>query len=179
MHGIIFEELKGFVTKSLGEEGWPTLLEAAGMQGRVFDQLQAYDDGDILNLVSTASDITGKSVPELLQAFGEFIVPDLLAMSEPLRDPSWKTLDILENTETVIHSVVRLDNPGASPPELKVRRTGDNQVTVEYSSSRKMCSLAKGICLGIAKNLNEEVRIDEPLCMLKHDDHCSIVVSLI
>lgn len=178
MHGVIFEELKGFVSSTLGDEAWTALLVSAGMEGRTFDQLQAYADADALTLVTTASEITGKSVPDLLQAFGEYIAADLLAMSQSLRSPDWKTLDVLENTERSIHSVVRLDNPGASPPELKAVRTKPNEVTVNYSSSRMMCPLAKGICLGIAAYFNEEIQIEEPSCMHRGDDTCSIVVAL-
>ena len=65
-------------------------------------------------LVQTGSKITNIPVPALLEAFGEFIAPQLLDMGRGSIQPSWRTLDVIENTEESMHTVVRLDLPGAA-----------------------------------------------------------------
>ena len=77
-----------------------------------------YPDSEVLQLVTTASRITGMPVRGILMDFGEFIAPDLLQMYGGVINPAWKTLDVIENTENEIHNVVRLYNRDAHPPEL-------------------------------------------------------------
>lgn len=90
--------------------------------------------------------------------------------------PEWRTLDFLEQTEDTIHRVVRFRNPGAMPPELAVKRTGDHEVVILYTSQRKMCSVAKGIIRGVAKHYGDPIEIDESHCMLKGHPQCTIEV---
>jgi predicted hydrocarbon binding protein len=178
MHGLIFEEIKNYAENRLGSGGWEKLLKQAGLSGRVYNQVQAYPDTDALQLVGAASQMSGQPLAAVIEDFGEFVAPDLLRMSQPLIKSEWKTLDLLEHTEATIHRVVRLDNPGAEPPALHVERKGSDRVLIVYSSPRKMCSLAKGICKGIAKHYGETVTIAESRCMLNGDTACHITVDL-
>lgn len=91
----------------------------------------------------------------LLQ-FGEFIVPDLLKVFKHLINPDWRTLDLLENVEGTMHKAVRVNNPGATPPELKINRIDNNTVQINYYSKRNLPDLARGIIIGIAKQYKEE-----------------------
>jgi hypothetical protein len=86
-------------------------------------------------LVTTASRLTNLPAPAILEDFGDFIAPDLLDMYWGAISPEWRTLDVLEHTETTIHTVVRQDHQGSTPPYLQATRTGENEVT-----SRRMCS---------------------------------------
>src|SRR5438046_2580781 len=124
MHGSIFLELKKYVETKLGAEAWTTLLDKSGLKIREFSPMQEYPDGDALALVTTAVAVTGTPADVLLEDFGAFIAPDLLGMFWGSIKPEWKTLDVIEHTEQTIHAVVRIKNPGAHPPELKVKRTG-------------------------------------------------------
>ncbi len=90
----------------------------------------------------------------------------------------WSTLDILEHTEETIHRVVRSQNPGADPPQLRCTRVGPEEVVISYASPRKMCGVAKGITRGIAKRRAENVAISESVCMLRGGPTCEISVRL-
>lgn len=177
MHGLIFLEIKKFA-ESLGEGTWDKLIQAANLSGKVYLPVKEYPDEEAIALVVAASKATGKSVPEVLETFGEFITPDLIGMYKALIDPKWKTLDFLEHTEEVIHKVVRLQNPGAAPPKLNFQRTGPNELTLYYNSPRKMCFLGKGIIKGTAKHYGETVKITDIKCMANGDDQCEIKVHV-
>src|SRR6185369_7782403 len=97
-------------------------------------------DSEAVALVTAASRITGTPVSGVLEDFGAFIVPDLLATYGSSVRPEWKTLDVLENTERVMHSAVRVRNHNAQPPRLICERLGPQEVVINYSSQRKMCS---------------------------------------
>jgi hypothetical protein len=176
MHGIIFVELKKYVDAKLGPDAWGRLLDTAGMRGRLFMPVEEYPDADAARLVSTASQMTGLAADAILQDFGEFITPDLLRMYGALLDRKWKTLDVIANTEETIHRVVRARNPGAQPPQLRCERNG-NELTIVYTSGRRMCGVAKGIVRGLARHFAEQVDLRETACMLKGAPACRIVVA--
>lgn len=59
-----------------------------------------------------ASSILGLPVAEVLEDFGECIAPALMKMFGHLLLPEWRTIDVIDNTEGMVHSLVRV-NPGA------------------------------------------------------------------
>jgi hypothetical protein len=176
VHGIIFGELKAFADTHL-QGGWTRLAETAGLSDRSFEEIRAYPDADAVQLIDAASRLAGMDAQRLLGAFGEFIAPSLIATAAPLLDPAWKAIEVLEHTERAVHAIVRLDNPGADPPKLRVHRTADDEVTVLYDSPRRMCSLAIGICRGLGAHFGQQLRISETSCMLEGGPECRIVVS--
>ncbi len=178
MHGIILLELKKYVDTKFGGDTWNSLLQGSGIGFKAYLAIQEYPDQEVVLLVSTASKMTGQSVPDILEDYGEFIVPDLAKMYEALIDPQWNVLDFIENTEEFIHETVRLRNPGAYPPEIKCSRPSPDEVIIIYNSPRKMCAVAKGIVKGVAHHYKERIRIAETNCMLKGDPSCKISVTL-
>ena len=178
MHGIIFAELKKYVDARLGPDAWRALVQQAQVSTRMYLPLRSYPDEDAVKLVSTASAITGLPAADLLEDFGLFIAPDLIGLYRALVKPEWRTLDFLENTESTIHRVVRIQNPEAAPPEIRCTRTAPDRVTILYSSARRMCPVARGIVKGVATHYGEGVQITEPRCMLRGDAECEIHVQL-
>ncbi len=179
MHGVIFAELKKYVCKKLGEDTWHNLLKNSGFESKIYLPTKEYPDSEVSAMVTEATKMTGKSLAAILEDFGEFIVPDLIEMYSALIEPQWKTLDVIERTEETIHKVVRIKNPGARPPELKVSRPDPNVVVVTYTSARKMCALGRGIIKGIARHYGEQVSVSDVNCMLKGDPTCKISVQLL
>ncbi len=177
MHGTIFAELKKFVTEKAGLDTWNAILEKSGSKRTVFLVTEAYPDQELVALVGAASQLLQKPVPDILQAFGEFIVPDLAKIYRALIKPEWGLLDLLENTESVIHTTIRLKDPAAEPPRLKCSRPNASEVVITYTSQRKLCPVAKGIVKGLADFYHEKVDISESSCMLKGDSQCLISVK--
>ena len=122
---------------------------------------------------------TGQSLEALLQDFGTFLVPGLLGIYGTLVDPKWDVLAFLEHTEDVIHRAVRIANPEARPPALKVVRSSEDEVTVIYRSPRRLCALACGIIAGVAQHYESPVRIHQDTCMDLGDPECRIRVSVV
>jgi hypothetical protein len=176
MHGTIFSELKKFVDARLGPDAWRPLVREAGLGARLYVTVSEYPDAEAVALVGAASRTTGMPAQDILEAFGEFIAPDLLGMYRALVRPEWRTLEFLENTENTIHRVVRLQNPGARPPEIRCTRTGPAEVVIHYGSERRMCAVARGIVKGVAAHYGETVTLEEPRCMLRGDEECRLVV---
>jgi hypothetical protein len=176
MHGIIFGELKKLVDTKLGGDTWRTLVKEAGLGAKVYMPVTEYPDTEAIALVGAIAKHTGKSPQHILEEFGEFIAPDLLALYRHMVKPDWRTLELLENTEETIHRVVRLRNPGARPPELKTDREG-NEVLITYTSARRMCGVAIGIVRGLARHYGENITINQLSCMHTGANACRILVT--
>jgi tRNA A-37 threonylcarbamoyl transferase component Bud32 len=177
MHGIVFFLLHRFAENTLGDDGWAQLLDEAGMPNRSYSPAKIQPDKDLASLVSAASRLTARTVPDLLERFGQYIGPELLSLYPRLINPEWKTLDIVANTEDVVHSVVRADHPGADPPHLRAQRISEDEVQLVYSSPRQMCALAKGMVQGLAQHFDETIEISEDACMHKGDPFCSLTFT--
>ena len=177
MHGTIFAELRKYVDGKFGGATWNKLLENAGLGPKIYLPVQAYPDDDVAKIVGAASEATGMSAQAILQDFGQFIAPDLVAMYRSLMKPEWKTLEVIENAENTAHRVVRRDYIAAAPPYLHAVRTAPEQVTITYNSARKLCDVAKGIVRGLAKHYNERVMIYETRCMHRGAGECVLVVD--
>lgn len=175
MHGLIHTALQKYLETSLGTESWKTLLARAGYENEIFTPLRSYPDEQIVRLVAEAEALSGIPAAALLEGFGEFLVPTYLSLYGALLKPQWRTLEVLENTEETVHRVVRMRNPGAEPPRLRVRRTAEDEVELTYDSARKLCAVARGIARGVAQQFSEDLQITDRSCMLRGDRACVIL----
>jgi hypothetical protein len=160
MHGTIFTLLKRYVQTQYDHSTWVKLLEVSGLAAVSFDSKQVYPDEHIYALVGNAAGMTGIPAGELHEKFGEYLVPDLMYMYQKLVDPRWKTLDMIEHTENVMHARVRQEHAKNAPPVLEVQRLSENELFIDYVSARRMSGLAVGIVRGLATYFDEADRID-------------------
>jgi len=179
MHGLILTELKRFSEAGNNNGTWTQLLHEAGLAGRTYVTGETYPDMEVAALVGATARHRGTDVQTVLEQFGEFIATTLMSVYRPFIKPEWKTLDMIEHTENNIHRAVRLGDPMAVPPRLKVRRVSPTEVVVIYESERRMCALAKGIARGIAKHYGERIVTSDLTCMLKGQASCTIAIKLI
>jgi len=177
MHGMILAEMQRFVDAKFGPQLWRGLLGDSGLGLQSYEVNQSYSDQHVARIVAAAARQTGLSRDAILESFGEFIAPHLLAMYPSLVKAEWKTLDVVEHTEDVIHAVVRSQHPDADPPYLRVHRTGDAEIVIFYDSPRKLCFIAKGIVKGLADHFGETVGVVERRCMLTGAPDCTLVLS--
>ncbi len=177
MHGIIFAELKKFADSALGAAAWPAIAAEAGVGQVSYLATETYPDEQLSALVGAAVRRSGIPAPQLLEQFGAFIVPDLVKVFGAFVKREWTALDLLENTESVIHKAVRLGDPKATPPQLRISRPTPSQVTIEYSSPRRLCAVAKGIMRGVAAHYREPLVISETTCMHVGARVCTLVAT--
>jgi Haem-NO-binding len=175
LHGTIFNYLKHFADDEVGSDAWAKMLKSAGLEGHVYSMDVTYADAELVALVEAASSATNVPGPELLGRFGEWLVPDLLSAYSYLIRPEWGVMDVLVNTERMIHQAVRMGNPGATPPRLSAKRISSNEVRIVYSSARRMCLLGEGIIRGLGVHYGTPVEAAQSNCMLRGDPYCEIV----
>jgi predicted hydrocarbon binding protein len=177
MNGIVFIELGKFAQARIGEAAWREVVRLAGVPFRMYYRVADYPDAEAIALVTALAGALHEPAETVLESFGEFITPDLLRMARYWIRPEWKTLDLIEHTEATIHETLRAEGSRTDPPRLRSKRIAPDQVVVIYDSSRRLCPLARGIILGVARHYGEQVSISEPTCMLKGDAACELIVQ--
>ncbi len=123
------------------------------------------------------SDYIQLPAEKLKEQFGEYLVPGLLTLFKSHINPGWKTFEMLENTEFVMHRAVRKEENKASPPTLNVSRVNDKLLIIDYYSKRRMASLAIGMIKGIAKFYNESEKLQITLNAESDDERVQIRVE--
>jgi predicted hydrocarbon binding protein len=175
MHGIIFIELMKMVERFFGQLAWNAVLRDAGLESKIYMPMGHYPDSDAGEIISAIAMRADEDVKTVMEDFGEFIVPDLMSLYRPIIQPEWGLLELLENTDRVIHRALRRRSSGAFPPALRVVRTGE-EVLITYSSARPMCGISIGVIRGLSKHYSEPIALEELTCMLHGADACRIAV---
>jgi hypothetical protein len=178
VHGLIFFYIQKFADEATsGKTTWLKLRDTVTASDNRYLPNEVYPDEDAIELLQKIADTCGEPLPELIERFGEFLAPLLIKVASQNIDPTWRTLDLIENTEDIIHTMVRTAKPGAEPPVLETVRHSPNELHLVYSSSRQLCLLAKGITQGLANHYGETILIEETSCMHKGDPFCCLVIQ--
>jgi tRNA A-37 threonylcarbamoyl transferase component Bud32 len=178
VHGLIFFYIHKFADEaSKGNSSWDAIRSTVATSATKYLPSSVYPDADAVQLLQSIAQSAGRPLPKILEQFGEFLAPHLVRVAGTHIDPSWRTLDLIEHTESIIHDMIRSANPGAAPPVLETVRQAPDELHLVYSSARRLCPLALGLMRGMAKHYGEEISIEEPSCMLRGDPFCSFVVQ--
>lgn len=179
MHGIIFIQLQKFVETNYENHTWHALLKDADLSHRIYLPFKEYPDEDVMSIVTRISSATKVPTGTLLEDFGTFIVGDLVKLYGSFINRDWRTLDLIENTEEMVHKALRRRDPNAKPPVISCLRQHSNSLIVIYRSHRQMCAVAKGIIRGVGKYYQEIINVEESKCMHNGHDHCRIHVRVL
>jgi hypothetical protein len=171
MKGIVFNLLEEVVRRDHGEDTWDRLLDAAGLDG-AYTSLGNYEDEDLSRLVAASARTLGLAEYDVVRWFGREALP-LLARKYPAlfaRYPSTRPFVLALND--IIHPEVRKLYPGADVPEFDYDNTSPDVLIMTYRSRRRLCAFAEGLVEGAAAHFGENVRFEQPRCMLRGDPAC-------
>lgn len=177
MKGIVFNVFSDLVTEKFGIETWDALIDATNPQSNaVYTSSQVYEDEELLAYVAELARITGVAAADLVRAFGTYMMYKFEKMHpEFLAGHSAKTL--LESVHGVIHIEVKKLHPDALLPTFEYESTGPKQLTMIYSSPRKLCHLAEGLIIGTGEIFSEAIDMQHTECMLKGAEKCRLELS--
>jgi hypothetical protein len=178
MQGVILEEMRLYVVNEFGDAAASQVLERSGRPaGHQYDPDQAYPDTELGLLAMRTAEVTGKPIPEVLEGFGEAMVPNMFKYYSILVNPRWSFDDFLLGMEPVLHAAMQLHTPGALPTKLQATRTAPDTVRVVYDSPLRACSAVLGIIRGAATHYGVEVDITQNECVLRGDPVCVFTVE--
>lgn len=178
MHGLIHNELERWARAELGADAWVRAAGHAGLAEKVYALDERYDDGEIVALVMALARDSGSGPQALLERFGFALAPKLIEAYGDLIPPEWRTLELIENTEAVVHTALRRDDAAARPPLLRTSRRGPGEVFLIYASDRRMCGFAKGLARGVGAVYGDDIRVHEEQCMLSGAPTCDLSITI-
>lgn len=177
MKGIVFNIFSDLVTDNYGLETWDQLIERTNPNSNaIYTSADVYADEELIAYVTELSAITGAAAPDLIRTFGTYMMHRFKTIHpEFLEDHSAKTF--LESVHDVIHVEVKKLHPDTLLPSFEYRSTGDKQLTMIYSSPRKLCFLAEGLIAGAGELFSETIELHHSQCMHDGADACHLELT--
>ena len=177
LKGVVFDLLEQAIVRDHGEDAWDDLLEKAGLVG-AYTTLGSYPDDHLGRLVAHAAEAFQMPAEDVIRWFGREALPMLAASYPEFFTPHATTRAFLMTLNDIIHPEVRKVYPGADVPWFDIDASESSALVMGYRSHRRLCSFAEGLIQGAAAHYAEPVTIQQPICMLRGDPACSLVVHL-
>ena len=177
MKGVIFNLLETMVEEKFGIEAWDALLQQTGSDG-VFVSTAVYSDEQLTSLVVAASEKLDVPVNDLIRLFGEYIFPHFKTKNPSLIPDGMTLKEFLLTVDRVVHVEVRKLHPDANLPSFEYVDENDDELTMIYSSPRKMCMLAEGLISGAAKHFGTSYTLTHDKCMHNGEDTCELHLKI-
>ena len=160
MKGIIYSELVGFLDLKGGPSFTEEVLEGAQLpHGGAFSRVSLYPWEQAVQVVTSASKISGADANDLCEEFGKFLFDRFTVLYTEIVERYRTAEGMLAHVEDHIHEEVRVLYPDAEPPQVSSRKEGDGFV-VEYSSHRPFAHIAFGLVQGCMKHFGDKRSIE-------------------
>lgn len=161
MKGIVFTEFLELVEDKFGLDTVDVIIDECELStGGVYTSVGTYSHKDIFLMVNKLSEIKNIEVPQLLMLFGQYFF-DTLKKSYPQFLNQESVFDFLSSIDSYIHPEVLKLYPDAELPSFIFSRIKDDEVSLNYSSSRKLSDFAVGLIYGAAEYFNDKVEVDK------------------
>ncbi|MBE9042196.1 heme NO-binding domain-containing protein [Oscillatoriales cyanobacterium LEGE 11467] len=159
MHRVLHADLKNYIVECHSKQDYKVILEKAGYLESDFEGEEYYNDSLFENLLQASVSQLSMDRQAILSALGVNLTPGLLDNIQPMINSGWKTLDFVEETESIMHKYAR-EEMGAFPPALKPERISENELIIKFISHRGMCGLAQGFINAISKHYGEKIDLN-------------------
>jgi Haem-NO-binding len=178
VQGVILDEMRIYVVDSFGAPAWNEVMKKTGRPANLEYSLdEVYPDQELAALAVRTFEVAGRAISEVLEGFGEAMVPDMFNYYGILANPRWSFIDFLLGMEPLLHSALRLHAADALPTTVQATRTGPETVQIVYDSPLRACAAVRGVIQGAALHYGVEVEITEDQCVLRGDPACVITVK--
>jgi len=159
MKGIVFTEFLELVENEFGLEVVQQIIDECELDTEgVYTSVGVYSHKDMFKMVGKLSEIKGIPVPALLTVFGEYFF-NTLKDKYPIFVEKPNLFSFLKSIDQYIHPEVLKLYPEAELPRFDAEIKSDNEMILNYMSSRKMSDLAIGLIKGAANHFKENVEV--------------------
>ncbi len=177
MKGMVFNIFSDLVTDSFGWETWDQLIERTQPgSDAIYTSGDVYPDEELVAYVTELSKITGASAPDLIRAFGKYMMHKFESIHPEFLE-GHDAKSFLASVHDVIHVEVKKLHPDSLLPTFEYEDPETNKLTMIYSSQRKLCPLAEGLIDGVAEVFNQRIHVAHPQCMHEGAERCRLELS--
>ena len=159
MKGIVFTEFLELVENEFGLVMVQRIIDECELDtDGVYTSIGTYSHKDMFKMVGKLSEIKGIPIPELLTIFGEYFF-NTLSNDYPQFMKQANLFGFLDSIENYIHPEVLKLYQDAELPSFGSEIKNENELILNYMSSRKLSDVAIGLIKGASKYYNEDVNI--------------------
>ncbi|MEM7431063.1 MAG: heme NO-binding domain-containing protein [Pseudomonadota bacterium] len=177
MKGIVFNIFSDLVNDEFGMEVWDQLIDQTEPESMaIYTSTEIYPDEELVAYVTELSRITGAEAPALIRAFGKYMMHRFKGVHPEFMEGQ-TAKSMLEGVHDVIHVEVKKLHPDTLLPTFEYESSGDDQLTMIYTSPRKLCHLAEGLIEGTGEVFGEAITIDHTECMHDGADSCRLELT--
>ena len=160
MKGIVFTEFLEMVESQFSLELSEQILQASDLpSGGIYTSVGTYDHQEISQLVGHLSQLTGISVPVLLNTYGQHLLKRFAEGYPQFFDGIHSTFEFLEQIDGYIHEEVKKLYPDAELPRFTYHYPAPNQLEMTYYSTRHLEDLAEGLIQGAIHHFAEKMTL--------------------
>ena len=161
MLGIVFTSLLDMVEETFSAEVADEIASVESLESNgIYTAVGSYPYTDAIKMVIRLSEITGISVDELVNKFGEYLFGRLAERYSTIFEPHTTFIDFLFHLETSIHTEVRKLYPHAELPIFECVMLSPNSVEMNYRSKRPMVNLALGLLRGCSLHYGVDYTVE-------------------
>ena len=161
MKGLVFTEFIEMVENTFSDEIADKILDESDLASNgVYTSLGTYDHHEMLELVTHLSKETGIPVPELVQAFGQYLFTRFAIGFPAMINETSDTFSLLKRIEGYIHVEVRKLYSDAQLPHFDFQMPSDGQMILDYQSERPFAMLAHGLISQAIVHYNEDIDLN-------------------
>ena len=161
MKGIVFTEFLEMAEDQFSVEIVEQMIEEVDLPSKgIYTSVGTYDYQEMITLVTHLSGLVGIPVPDLLKAFGQYLLKRFVAKFPQFFEGISSTLDFLPRVESFVHLEVKKLYPDAELPTFSCLFPKPGQMEMTYQSKRNLPDLAEGLILGCAEHFGESLAIE-------------------
>ena len=146
MKGIVFTKFIEMVETQYSIETAEDMISACNLPGGgAYTSVGTYDHREMVSLLQQLSQMTGRPIPDLLRAYGNFLFGQFARMYPAFFDGIQSSIEFAGRIESVIHVEVLKLYPDAELPKFDVTSITPDNLQFVYRSDRHLGDLAHGL----------------------------------
>jgi hypothetical protein len=159
MKGLVFTTFYAFCESNFGEDVLEDIIDGAALpHGGAYTSVGTYPFEEMVALVVSTVKLTGRTMPAILEAFGEYCFASWVSQA-PGRFEGKALFDVLAGIDDFHESEVRKLYPDAELPSFKVASRDARRLVLDYHSCKPLADLACGVIKGASRHLATPVTI--------------------
>jgi hypothetical protein len=161
MKGVVFTEFLEMVEQQFSPALADDLVESSDLpSGGAYTAVGTYASAEMTTLVTALSDRVDVPVPDLLEAYGQYLFGRFFALYPGFFEGPTDALGFVATIEPVVHTEVHKLYPDAELPTFEIVWLGDDALTMTYQSPRHLGDLAMGLLRGAVSHYGQPVDIE-------------------
>lgn len=160
LKGVVFTEFFRHVEEHHGEEMLDDVIVSAKLPNDgAYTSVGTYPFEEMVALVGACTAVTGKSLPETLDGFGQHCFSSWVNYVPSFFGPDRQLFDVLSEINHFHEYEVRKLYPDAELPTFSVESRNEHVLVIGYHSQKKLTDLAVGVIKGAAAHLGDTVAV--------------------